>query len=216
MLRAYGRFPSPERGQKRFLIRDAIRASAKPRSRLWECPAWLDQMAEGSCVGHAVAHELAAQPMQAAVSSKLARRIYRAAQKIDTIPGEAYEGTTVDAGMRAAAAMGYYDEWRWAYNLEDLILGLSHRGPAVIGVNWYRGMEKPRDGFIFPTGRHLGGHAIAVIGYNQPSNFFRLRNSWGKDWGLNGDCFIFAHTLDLLMRRQGEAAIPIIRKDGHT
>jgi len=209
--RIYNRIPSRNIGQKDWLVRDDIRSTAKPRSRLWTCDVWLDQGVEGSCTGHAVAHELAAKPIQALVSSGLARAIYREAQKIDPWPGENYEGTTVDAAMRVAAKMGYYDEWRWAYNMDDLILALSHRGPAVIGIDWHKGMETTTDGFIFPRGQKLGGHAILVTGYSL-SGVFRLHNSWGKGWGLNGDCFIFAKDLDKLLRRNGEAAIPIKRR----
>jgi len=33
-----------------------------------------------------------------------------------------------------------------------------------------------------------GGHAILVIGWE--SRGFILRNSWGADWGLNGNCIL--------------------------
>jgi len=39
---------------------------------------------------------------------------------------------------------------------------------------WY---ERPGDSF-------LGGHAIAIVGYNQKG--FLIRNSWGKRWGDKG------------------------------
>jgi hypothetical protein len=60
MSRAYGRIPSRNIGQTDWLIRDVIRSTAKPRSRLWECPVRLNQGNVPSCVGHGVAAELAA------------------------------------------------------------------------------------------------------------------------------------------------------------
>jgi hypothetical protein len=35
----------------------------------------------------------------------------------------------------------------------------------------------------------VGGHAIWVRGWNDTYGF-RLRNSWGTDWGVSGDCFL--------------------------
>lgn len=32
----------------------------------------------------------------------------------------------------------------------------------------------------------LGGHAVDIFGYNEDTDKFLVRNSWGKDWGLQG------------------------------
>ncbi len=32
----------------------------------------------------------------------------------------------------------------------------------------------------------LGGHCVAIWGYNREGNYILCRNSWGKDWGING------------------------------
>ena len=41
------------------------------------------------------------------------------------------------------------------------------------------------------TEKLLGGHAVAVVGYDDNYGFL-VRNSWGVDWGVEGYCF---HTL---------------------
>ena len=48
--------------------------------------------------------------------------------------------------------------------------------------NWHRttGMM-PK-----PSGRLLGGHAVAIIGYSDSKQAFLIQNSWGSDWGLKG------------------------------
>jgi C1A family cysteine protease len=32
----------------------------------------------------------------------------------------------------------------------------------------------------------LGGHAVMAVGYNDASERFLVRNSWGIDWGVGG------------------------------
>lgn len=34
--------------------------------------------------------------------------------------------------------------------------------------------------------RFIGGHCVDIWGYNKEGNYFLCRNSWGKDWGING------------------------------
>lgn len=36
--------------------------------------------------------------------------------------------------------------------------------------------------------RSVGGHALVIRGYNDPTRCFLVQNSWGEQWGLNG-CF---------------------------
>ena len=35
-----------------------------------------------------------------------------------------------------------------------------------------------------PLGR--GGHAMLLVGYDRPGQFFVVKNSWGPAWGHNG------------------------------
>jgi C1A family cysteine protease len=35
-----------------------------------------------------------------------------------------------------------------------------------------------------------GGHAIAIVGYDDTTQRFKLRNSWGMGWGCNGDAYL--------------------------
>ena len=32
----------------------------------------------------------------------------------------------------------------------------------------------------------LGGHAMVVVGYDEPQRRFLVRNSWGTSWGRQG------------------------------
>lgn len=41
-----------------------------------------------------------------------------------------------------------------------------------------------------PKDTLLGGHALAIWGYNAEEKYFVVRNSWGQSWGINGYCHI--------------------------
>ncbi len=61
--------------------------------------------------------------------------------------------------------------------------------PFVFGFTVYESFESPavtRTGNVpMPDGmeRTLGGHAMCVVGYDNPRKLFIVRNSWGPDWG---------------------------------
>ena len=184
-----------------------------PRSYTWSCPVTLNQGSEGACVGFSWAQELAARPaLVSGMTDEYARHIYHEAKKIDPWPGEDYEGTSILAGVKIVQSRGYITEYRWAFGIEDLAIGVSRAGPAVVGVDWYDGMFTPdSNGFIHPTGNIAGGHAILVKGYNVRARRFLLHNSWGPNWGRKGTCFISYDDLGNLLASGGEACIPVKR-----
>lgn len=192
----------------------AVIKQTKPRSYTWRCSSWLDQGREGACTGFAVSHEAAARPVEVKnIDNALAYKVYKRAQQLDIWPGENYSGSSVLAAMKAGKELGWYDEYRWAFGVDDLALAVSRKGPAVLGVNWYEGMfQTSRSGYISVSGRKAGGHAILCHGFNVKGGYFKLHNSWGKSWGINGECKITYEDMDRLLREQGEACIPVKRK----
>lgn len=209
-----------------FAVAETI-AEPKPRGYTWALGiAVLDQGAEGACVGFGVAHELAARPAVVdGLSEQTARSIYWEAQKIDPWEGGAYpdadpfyEGTSVLAGIKVAQRLGHYSEYRWAFGLDDLIMAVGYKGPAVLGLNWYDGMFRPdTEGYIHPTGRWVGGHCILCLGVSVTRREFLLANSWGEDWSVvpwgakayQGYCKVTFDEMDRLLQENGEACIPI-------
>lgn len=208
-----GRRVEFDEASRNFPIRALIPTAAKPRSYTWRCDAQLDQDGIGACVGFAWAAELAARPVVVnGIENQLGFDIYHDAQKLDEWPGEAYEGSSVLGGAKAVMDRGFLEQYRWAFGLEDLVLAIGYKGPAVIGINWYGDMFLPdHNGVIHPTGGSPGGHAILANGVSIAKKLIRLHNSWGQAWGINGDCFISFDDLDKLLHEQGEACIPIRR-----
>jgi len=185
------------------------------RSYTWRCEQWFDQGREGACVAYALAHECAARPAETrGMHDKwLKEDVYWEAQKIDPWPGGSYpgaspfyEGTSVLAGVKILHKKNFFREYRWAFGIEDLILGVGYNGPAVIGVNWYHDMYFPdENGMISKSGSLLGGHAVLVRGVDLNNETVTIRNSWGQNWGDNGDCYMKIHELESLLHENGEA-----------
>jgi len=211
---ALGRLEQFDDRSRAFPIRTLVEGRF-PRSYTWSVNTWLDQKREGSCVGFSWEQELAARPARVEnVTNDTGTSIYKTAQKLDEWPGEAYSGTSVLAGVKAIQQLypGAITEYRWAFGIDDLILAIGHQGPAVIGIKWYSGMYTPdANGFIKPKGNLVGGHAILVHGVNKFNKFFKLHNSWGKNWGKNGGCRLCFEDMEKLLNDGGEACIPVRR-----
>lgn len=211
--RVFGRLVHFDECSRMFPILSLLPQKAKPRSFTWACDIVLDQGSEGACTGFSVSHEAAAKPcVVPGITNAVAMEIYHRARILDNIPGEDYEGSTVLGAMKAGKERGWYKQYRWAFGEADLALAIGHCGPAVLGIPWYEGMSTPdAGGMIRPSGSIQGGHAILCNGYNATSKIYRLHNSWGKSWGINGECFISAADMKKLLRQDGEACIPVIR-----
>jgi C1A family cysteine protease len=76
--------------------------------------------------------------------------------------------------------------------LRDIKTILAGGYPIVFGIAVYESFESPtttRTGVVpmpLPHERMLGGHAIAMVGYDEEKKHVICRNSWGEVWGDNG------------------------------
>jgi C1A family cysteine protease len=64
--------------------------------------------------------------------------------------------------------------------------------PIVFGFSVYESFESEqvaRTGVLempAPREKQVGGHAVVAVGYDNPSQRFIVRNSWGTSWGQKG------------------------------
>jgi hypothetical protein len=218
----FGRLRQFDGRSRNFALSGADPIERKPRSYTWRVGQHFDQGLTGACVAFSLGHELNARPaeVQGIQESWLQRGLYWEAQKIDPWPGgmypgaiEKYEGTSILAGVKVLHRLGAFEEYRWAFSLNELILGVGYAGPAVIGISWYSGMNSPSSShFIYPKGTWLGGHAILVKGVNIKEKRFTLRNSWGIAWGNQGECYVSFEDMEKLLGERGEAVFLLKRK----
>lgn len=219
-----GRLPEFDPRSRAFPIRRLLGTELPLRSYTWSVYAHLDQGQEGSCVGHAFAHELAARPVVVAgVTHEQAVTIYHEAQRADEWDGGSYpgafpfyEGTSVLAGAKVLTGAGHYTGYLWAQSEADVARAIGYKGPVVLGINWHEGMFTPdRDGFIHPTGELAGGHAILANSVSIKGGYYVLHNSWGPGWGRNGTAKLSRPDLAVLLARGGEACLPQRKKLRH-
>lgn len=211
----------------------------EPVSKTWSLTSTLDQGQDGACVGFGFAQELMAEPVPVhGITDLIAvRDIYWNAQRIDSTPGgeypgasPVYQGSDVIAGAKVIVKVGGYTAYKWALDLESLVLNVGHNGPAVLGVNWWTNMFDPDpNGFLHPTGKIEGGHcilnrAVHIVwsgkgrtwgSVNLDRSYAVLHNSWGPQWGNHGAAKVSLTDLGSLLNDSGEACLPVRTKVTH-
>jgi C1A family cysteine protease len=74
--------------------------------------------------------------------------------------------------------------------LLDMKSSLANGYPFVVGILIYSSFESNATGVIpmpnVRTERHLGGHAVVCVGYDDNKQVWIMRNSWGTGWGMAG------------------------------
>lgn len=111
-----------------------------------------------------------------------------------------YEGSTIRGGARLLREGKHIQGYYWANETAELANYLLNFGPVVVGSSWYEGMMVPdrETGIITKSGEYQGEHAYVVDGINLRTGIVRIKNAWGKGWGLEGHGYIDLDEFDEL------------------
>jgi papain like protease len=145
--------------------------------------------------------------------------IYARAQEIDPWPGSElvapfYEGSSCLAAAKALQERGLITGYDWEFEDIEVCERAVFFGPLIFGIDWWSGMmlngpprDRWEDAVITPTGRNIGGHAIAAVGFdkNRKDAEWELQQSWGPSWGFHGRCYISKNYMNVLLHADGEA-----------
>ena len=215
-----GRVIAPDQRDQQYLLKSVLKMPpSKFTARYWPASAewWGDQGETSRCVGFSWAHWIQDGPVTHPEATTIPvvdpTEIYIEAQKLDEWPGENYDGTSVRAGVKYLQNKGYIKSYYWAYDVDTLAYALLELGPVVVGTYWYNNMFYPEsNGMIRIGGGVAGGHAYMINGVNMKKKLFRIKNSWGTEWGIGGQAYITFADLDRLIRQQGEVCLAVERR----
>lgn len=202
---------------------------ARVRTRVHYRPWWIgNQGGSSQCGGYSLLHSWEAGKGHARGTGKplhgikrpilTPETIYRRAQEIDPWPGSEllapfYEGTSGTACAQAAKEFGLITGYDWEFSDIEVAERAIFTGPLIFGIDWLAGMmldgaprKRWEDAVVINSGPRIGGHLIAAIGFDKRrvGAEWELLNSWGRDWGLDGRCFIGRDDLGALLANEGE------------
>lgn len=79
-------------------------------------------------------------------------------------------------------------------DIDSIKKALTDKIPVIFGMHVFSTFRVPGAGGIVPmpteADDYLGGHAMVIVGYDDATSMFKIRNSWGTDWGSNGYGYI--------------------------
>lgn len=246
-----GRIANLDDRNRNYPVRAILGANdTMPRAKRWYSKIRLDQGIKldvpnwnpSACTGMSRTYDLAASPnplrlpgvgksrVGAYMDEKFAFSLYKLAQTLDEWPGELYEGSSVLGALKAAQAMGFVGEYRWAFGIDDVVLALSYVGPVVVGTDWLNSMFDPKPSGLMEVDANsgvAGGHAYmwdqVILSKATMQNYLgkgeHIREqdillageqSWGESWGRKGRYLVWASDMEALLKgfeSPGEAAI---------
>ncbi len=94
--------------------------------------------------------------------------------------------TCSDAASRSTKITGYRTTSFFFFSGSMLKKALK-KGPLMTTLDVYEDFMFYKGGvYEHTSGEKLGGHAVVLEGWDDSTNSWLVRNSWGEDWGENG------------------------------
>ena len=85
------------------------------------------------------------------------------------------------------------------HSLYAIKYAISQNLPVAFGCMVYDNFSDLDENFIvpLPKGQMQGGHALAIVNYNDETKLFKVLNSWGYEFANKGCCYMrYEHLLN--------------------
>lgn len=139
-------------------------------------------------------------------------KLYSDATQIDEYDGVYPPNDTGSSGLAIAKVLknaGVISGYQHTFSLNDALKALSVY-PVFVGVRWYDSMFHPdADGRVHPVGNIAGGHEIEAYKVDVANGRIWFHNSWGNQWGVNGDFYLTWADFNFLLGQNGDVTVPI-------
>lgn len=220
---ATGALPSWDTRNEDYPVAASLDLGAAPIDRAW--PLTFGRINQGQapkCVGGALGQDLSADPVPIPITHPgTMDNLYNLAQKLDEWPGEGYDGTSLQAGLKAYKQFGFGGEYRWASNVEEIALSLGQLGPVILAGPWLTAMFTPDNSGQVRVAGTAGtiGHCYMLGESRVAPALFVIEQTWGPNWsrlpGPDGGwrATISWEDVRLLLRMGTQAAIITQRLD---
>jgi len=91
-----------------------------------------------------------------------------------------------DSGSRSYRISGYVEPSKGTKDIEAVKAALK-KGPLVTTLMVFEDFVSYAGGvYKHSSGTSLGGHAVSLVGFDNATRSWIIRNSWGKEWGEEG------------------------------
>jgi hypothetical protein len=209
-------------------LRESKYAVPEPahRKRYWYSASTLNQGESAGVVGFVWTHWCADRRLGSpgALDDDFALGLYRESKTVAGLdPDDETLGSWVWAGERVLVNGHTIEQSFSCPDIETLVPALLERGPVVAGLGWYESMMSPEevDGRMVcrVAGQTSGGHAILLNGVDLDleldgvRGFVRLKNSWGPEWGDDGQALVAIRDLATLLESASDVLLPIPARD---
>lgn len=178
--------------------------------RRWENPQpTLDQGNTNHCVGFSGANWGNTEPVFQVYDNQDGHDLYYECKVVEGEPRQE-NGAYIRSIGEVLKARQRLSIYAFAESLEETILWVQTKGPAIFGTWWLSDMFSPNEsGIVTATGSKEGGHAYLCNGFDAINQMFLFENSWGDSFGVNGSFAMSVADARKLYQDQGEILVAV-------